>query len=512
MSLPKIIITSLLSATICFGFVGWIAAQTWTDPTSQPPNSTIPNISALAGDNLGLLGVNGSHQARYNLDMSGFPIDRIGSGGGINPALSVNATGVGGVGIFATSSSIGLYAESSASSAGALGAFNHGNGTTNGYGLVTYSDNGGEVSARLYGTTVLQDKSVAVPSRLQIGSVADNSLALTPAAADGAPLYYGSSLLCDPTKANCGFATSGSFVADNLGLTNPHTASKNLDLNHNRIINIVGSTVANTPLAHQTGSTAPAVLVSNSGGSHLGQPTALYGASQSTDNFVAGIYGRHTTTGAGIMAASTSGTAAEIHGALNTNDAVGNAYVSFGPIAGAGAVTNRLHAGSSANGFTSANGKLYWGNMILCDQTSTTCGWQSGAGGSDQWWLLSGQTVYYQASNITPPTPLSALRTNVGIGVANPDTNLLYQLQVTGLTRATGGYLGNLFITNLTVNDELSVGSNLSVGGNVTINGVNGISVDGEISVSASGITIGSTRLNKADLQQLITACGVACQ
>ncbi len=506
----RITIISLMSLLSCFGLAQLLSAQNWTDPTSPPPNSTIPNISALAGDNLGILNAVGSHQAKYDLNMNGWPIDRIGTGGGVNPGISVSATGSG-IGLYATSSKTGLYAESSAtpiSGWASVGAFNHGNG----YGLITQSDRGGIVSAKLYGTTVLQEINAGSQGRLQLGSTPENSFSVAPATDDGGKLYYGSSLLCDPTKVDCGFATSGTYGPDNLGLNDPHIATKNLDLNGNRIINVVANLRATTPTASTNNLTsqAPGVLVTNNGGSHLGQPTALYGATSVNDNSLAGIYGYHNISGAGILAASASGIAAEIHGSFNTlmnsSAGAGDQYISFGPLAG----TNKLRAASSSTGLVAAGSKLYWGNMQLCDQTSGTCGWQTASPMADQW-RLSGQTLYYRASNVSNPA-----RTNVGIGVdltiPPPFTpQVSHQLEVHGLTRSTGGYLGNLVVTNATVNNQLQVGNDLWVGGDVTLNGVTGVLVDGEISVSANGITIGGTQLTKTDLQNLITACGASC-
>jgi|GEM_PF-6702656 len=502
----RFIFITILSLVTCFGLVQWLVAQTWTDPTSAPPISTIPKLSDLGGDNLG------NHIAQFDLNMGGYPIEYIGTvSGGSTPAISVRAT-QGGLGLYATSSSIGLYAEGSvsiASGMGVVGAFNHNSATIDSYALEAQSI-GGQVSARLYGTTVLQ--SVAINSgpeaQLQFGTDVANSLSVVAGSVEGRSLYYGSSLLCDPTKVDCGFAPSTFNSDDNLGSSDPHVATKNLNLNGNRIINVVANTSANRTVAYQTGPLpgAPGVLVRNTGGSHLGLPTALYGTTLANSDGVAGIYGYHSWTGAGIMAASASGTAAEIHGQFNTmmnnSNGVGDQYISFGPMSG----TNKLRAAPTATGLTVANKHLYWGDMPLCDRTSVTCGWQTAGPGpivSDQW-ELQNQTLYYQASN---PNVNNPLRTNVGIAIGDPDNNLKYQLMVRGLSRSTGGYLGSLLVTDVIVDNILDIGTDLWIGGNVTLTGVAGVQVDGDIAVSATGINIGGTNLTAADLQKLIAAC-----
>ena len=489
----SIITVSLIA---CFGLVQWLSAQTWSDPTSPPPNSTIPNISALAGDNLGVLGQPNSHRARFDLNMNGYPIERIGTGGGVNPAISVSATGAGSVGLHITSNTTGLYAESSTAST--VGAFNRGT-VNNGYGLITLSDNGGTVSAQLYGTTVLQEINAGTKGRLQIGAIAANSLSTTATLVNGSPLYYGSALLCDPNQVNCGFASSGSYGPDNLGNNDPHVATKALDLNGNRIINVVSTDQVIE--ARQTGLSSAVIVTNDGGGSPQGLATALYGTTLAIDSTSAGLYGS-SVGGPGILATSNSGVAVEIHGKLNILDnGIGDQYISFGP----DTVSDRLQAASTATGFSPADNQLYWGDMALCDPTSSTCGWQIPGGSPvpDQWELLN-QTLYYETTN---PNVNNPARTNVGFAVASPDSNLNYQLQVSGLARATGGYLGSLLVNNLTVNNELEVATDVWVGGNVTLTGVAGFQVDGKIYVSANGIDIAGTTLTRVKLQQLIDAC-----
>ncbi len=492
-------IISTLSLIACFGLAQWISAQTWTDPSFAPPKSQIPNITTLAGDNLG------NHQAQFNLNMNGWPIMGIGTkSGGTSPSLSAAATGAG-LGLDIDSTQLGLYAESSTdvgSGRATVGAFNRGTGGTNGYGLVTNST--GAISAQLYDTLVLEGQGTQNP-QLQLGQ---NALATqgnvlgTTAASQAATrsLYYGSSLLCDNTLPNCGFALTGSFVADNLGLIKPHTAGMNLNMNGNRIINVVASYSTSTPAATQTGQ-APAVIVSNGGGSHIGTPVALYGEAKSANSLWSGIYGLHGGTGPGILAASANGTPVEIHGRFNSmkNQTATDQYINFGPIAGVGLRHNSLQSATTSAGMIPSADSLYWGDRLLCDKDKDNCGWQTQAGVPVvSQWLLNGQTVYYQASNVS-----DAARTNVGIGVTAPD----YQLQVTGLTRATGGYLGTLLLSTATINNELQIGNDLRIGGNITLNSITGVQIDGEITVSATGITIGGTRLNSTDLQNIITAC-----
>ena len=487
-----------------------LQAQTWTGAKFNPPRQDDKPPLTQQGDNLGGLGVlcdadtstegckNWTHKARFNINMNDFSISAIGDGGlsgavDAKPALEVESTVISNIEAARIGALTGMaiYTSNKSATQPALGAFNRG-GTSAGYGLITNSP-AGEVSAIISGRLTLVDIGTSA-GRLQIGETIQNQLSVAAIGSTGAaPVYYGQSLVCKPDSTNkqCGFGNQGYTVMDNLGEFNPHKAQMNLNMQNNRIVALVSQYSTSSAIAVSNIGVDAGTRVINGGTSSRGVSAALYGYTPSDKKDSAGIYAYHSGVGSGLIAGSQSGWAARINGRLQVTGAVV-------PQVQVGAVENTL-AGTP---LVLAGSDLYWGNYKLCTAGAPNCGWSLATGNTDRW-KQNPAVAYnmYFESYLSGSTAVS----NVGIGTTSPK----YVLDVNGSTRLTEADLGAVRADAVTVSGDSYLGNDLLVANDASIDSA-GLTVDGTMIVSQSGISVHGVTMSECDLRKIIIACRTA--
>jgi hypothetical protein len=182
---------------------------------------TCGRVKASLGDNLG------NHIAQFNLDMMQHSVINLENKIGTvlaTSSLQLTHVGVGaanfGPGLNAVSQNVNGIVAINTIAAPAVAASGYNSGS--GYGVTGQSIFGPGIS--LYGRLKLltEAASTTLPQLTFGKQVHNNSLALTPISPADQNLYWGDKLLCDSTKANCGWsATAGtpslwSLIGGNL--------------------------------------------------------------------------------------------------------------------------------------------------------------------------------------------------------------------------------------------------------------------------------------------------------
>ncbi len=478
----KIRLTILIALIVICGLSSAfiIQAQTWIGPKTNPitapvlrsDNSEVKNIADLGGDDLG------DHTADHNLNMNGKAMFGVNATGVNEPAVDIISATGNGTGLNSISTSVAngtaIYAHSEGSNA-TVWARNNSN--VSGYAL--RAANSGAVDS--YGALIYGQVALPLPAyRLIIGSNDNDSLGIQAAANDTTNLlYWGNQLLCDPTQVNCGFAASGSITADNMGNSDPHTATMALNLNNFKLYNVASDSSA-AALAVTNSGTAIGAFIENKVSAPLSAfSTAVYAETKAPSVSIAGIYGVGAT-GPGVKAASAGagGLAAKIYGRLNIAADIDDILFETD----ANALGIQSETGAATN-------DLYWGNRLLCKKDQPNCGWNLSAGSA--FWKQSSYpaNIYYDDGY-------------VGVGVPLP----AYQLDVADTAEASVASLGNVKTVNLDNPGRLGVAHDIYVQGGITVDTAGAVS-QGSISLGATGLKIGTATLSESDLAAIIATC-----
>jgi hypothetical protein len=356
------------------------AAWTWVNPTATPPNNgDIQILKADGNDGLG------NHIATQDVNLTdatgiAHRIYNVGASGAADQALVATSTGNAIGGLVKADDGYGAYIKSSSNlGQPAVFARNVLN-SSSAYALIASSTKGW---AAQFGQSLQLATTTGQKAQLQWNAGSPDILSSasnpTPAAKS---LYWGTKLLCDATKANCGRVTSS--AGDNLG---DHQGRFDLDMQSFSLMNVenkIGATLATSSLQL------------NHSGTGADSGPGLYASGDSTHGIVASntiptsavaAWGHNFGAGYGVVGSSVAGPGMSLYGRVTLLTETANAtppQLTFGPET----EKNSLALQAAADPATQ---NLYWGDSLLCDATQNNCGWSAVAGsGASYWDLVSG--------------------------------------------------------------------------------------------------------------------------